>query len=134
MFIDASALVAIIAREPGFEDIADCMDAAPSRVTSGLAILETVMALRRLGAGTVMEAETLVQTLLAVADIALVPIAEPGTRAAVSAYARYGKEQGHPARLNLADCFAYAAAQVLDVPLLFVGNDFPQTDIRPALV
>ncbi|WP_446721531.1 type II toxin-antitoxin system VapC family toxin [Methylobacterium sp. DCY52] len=48
------------------------------------------------------------------------------------AHARYGKGR-HPARLNLGDCFAYACARVHRVPLLYVGDDFPQTDIRPAL-
>ena len=37
------------------------------------------------------------------------------------------------ARLNLGRCFAYACARVREVPLLFVGDDFPRTDIRPAL-
>ena len=52
--------------------------------------------------------------------------------AALDAYLRYGKGR-HPARLNLADCFAYALAKTLDAPLLFKGDDFPLTDVRPAL-
>ncbi|MGT2479980.1 type II toxin-antitoxin system VapC family toxin [Methylobacterium oryzae CBMB20] len=51
---------------------------------------------------------------------------------ALAAHARYGKGR-HPARLNLGDCFAYACARVHGVPLLYVGDDFPQTDIRSAL-
>lgn len=47
------------------------------------------------------------------------------------AFLTYGKGR-HPARLNLSDCFSYAAAKFLDAPLLFVGNDFAQTDIRAA--
>lgn len=53
------------------------------------------------------------------------------SRAALQAYLRYGKGR-HPARLNLADCFAYALAQTLDVPLLYKGDDFAQTDVRSA--
>ena len=39
----------------------------------------------------------------------------------------------HPAKLNFGDCMAYAVAKVHDVPLLYKGTDFSQTDIRPAL-
>ena len=53
--------------------------------------------------------------------------------AAVQAFRRFGKGQGHPAQLNFGDCLAYAVAKVLDAPLLYKGNDFAQTDIRPAL-
>ena len=34
--------------------------------------------------------------------------------------------------LNFGDCFAYALAKELDAPLLFKGNDFARTDLRPA--
>lgn len=51
---------------------------------------------------------------------------------AFSAYCRYGKGS-HPARLNFADCAAYALATSLDAPLLFKGNDFSQTDVRIAV-
>lgn len=46
---------------------------------------------------------------------------------------RFGKGR-HPAGLNFGDCFSYALARTLDAPLLFVGNDFGQTDVRVALV
>lgn len=39
----------------------------------------------------------------------------------------------HRASLNYGDCFSYAAAKHFDCPLLFIGNDFSQTDIRRAL-
>jgi ribonuclease VapC len=34
--------------------------------------------------------------------------------------------------LNYGDCMTYATARVADEPLLFVGNDFAQTDIEAA--
>ncbi len=49
-------------------------------------------------------------------------------RAAMDAFDRYGRGR-HPARLNIGDCFAYACARTLAVPLLFKGADFSQTDI-----
>ena len=48
-------------------------------------------------------------------------------QAAIDAFERFGKGR-HPAALNLGDCFAYACAQRLSVPLLCKGNDFPLTD------
>jgi ribonuclease VapC len=48
---------------------------------------------------------------------------------ALSGSATYGKAVGHPADLNLGDCFAYACAKALNVPLLYKGNDFSQTDL-----
>ncbi|APX84526.1 VapC toxin family PIN domain ribonuclease [Methylorubrum extorquens] len=133
MFVDASAIVAIIAREPQAETLTARLEEAPVRYTSAVAVLETVMALRRLGAGSVAQAEQLVRHLLEHADIEEVPITTRESAAAIAAYARYGKGQGHPAQLNLGDCFAYACARTRNVPLLFVGNDFSQTDIAAAL-
>jgi ribonuclease VapC len=54
-------------------------------------------------------------------------------RLAQSAFDRFGKGKRHPARLNFGDCMAYAVAKFHDVPLLFTGDDFRHTDIRPAL-
>ena len=54
-------------------------------------------------------------------------------RLAQSAYDRFGKGKRHPAKLNFGDCMAYAVAKFHDVPLLFKGDDFRHTDIRPAL-
>ncbi len=58
----------------------------------------------------------------------IVPITAEIGRMAVEAFARFGRGN-HPARLNLGDCFAYACARNLGVPLLFKGTDFSQTDI-----
>ena len=49
------------------------------------------------------------------------------------AHLRYGKGLGHPAQLNFGDCFSYALAKSLDVPLLYKGDDFAKTDIKSAL-
>ena len=52
-------------------------------------------------------------------------------RSAIAAFDRFGKGR-HRAGLNMGDCFAYACARELDVPILAKGNDFPQTDITIA--
>jgi uncharacterized protein with PIN domain len=56
------------------------------------------------------------------AGVEVVPITDDVARAAVAAFARYGKGRGHPARLNLADCLIYAAAKAAGAPLLFIGD------------
>ena len=50
----------------------------------------------------------------------------------LDAFARYGKGGGHPAQLNMGDCFAYAVAKTYRTELLFKGDDFTGNDIRQA--
>ena len=49
-----------------------------------------------------------------------------------NAWRKYGKGR-HPAKLNFGDCCIAATAQQSNLPLLFKGNDFSQTDIPSAL-
>jgi ribonuclease VapC len=60
------------------------------------------------------------------------PFDEVQARAALVAFAHYGKGIDPSARLNLADCAAYALAKTTGAPLLFKGTDFSATDIRRA--
>jgi ribonuclease VapC len=46
------------------------------------------------------------------------------------AYISFGKGSGHPAQLNFGDVFSYALAKSRNIPLLFKGNDFSQTDVQ----
>jgi ribonuclease VapC len=52
--------------------------------------------------------------------------------ASASAFQRFGRGR-HPSGLNFVDCFSYALAECLQVALVFVGNDFSHTDLKPAL-
>ena len=101
-------------------------------MTSGLAIWEAVVALNRIRPCPVEQTEQTVRDFLEAGDIAVVSLGPKETSAALTAHARFGKGR-HPARLNLGDCFAYACAKAHGARLLFVGDDFPQTDIAPAL-
>jgi ribonuclease VapC len=62
----------------------------------------------------------------------VVPFNEEHLNAAASAFIRFGRGR-HAAALNFGDCMSYALASVADMPLLFTGRDFSQTDIAPAL-
>ena len=68
--------------------------------------------------------------VLGAARVRVEPFTETQARIARAAYQRFGKGSGHPARLNMGDCFAYALARDLDEPLLFKGADFALTDIE----
>ena len=68
------------------------------------------------------------ERLLAEVAVVIEPVTEEQARLARTAYQRFGKRD-HPADLNFGDCFAYALARETGEPLLFVGNDFSQTDI-----
>jgi len=67
--------------------------------------------------------------LLYRARVEIVPVDEDQAQIARSAWRRFGKGR-HPAALNYGDCFAYALAKSRSAPLLFVGDDFAQTDIE----
>ena len=133
MFVDASALVALVAQEAAHQLIAKRLNEATTPITSAIAIFEATLALRRIDGGSVAEVERFLGRLLQAFGIEIVSIAEAESREALAAFARFGRGQGHPARLNLGDCFAYACAKTRDVPLLFVGEDFTHTDILVAL-
>jgi ribonuclease VapC len=132
MFVDASAIVAILEGEPGAEALAEALERARSPITSPIAVFEAVLAVRRRRHATVAKAEEAVADFLAVAGIRLVALTGEEAAAALSAFARYGKGQGHPAQLNLGDCFAYAVARTHATSLLFAGGDFARTDIPSA--
>lgn len=129
MFIDASAMVAILKRESGFEPLAAHLDSVDDAITSAVAIVEAVMTLGKQKGIPPSEARTEVVAFLERAGIDVVPIDRIAGDIAINAHARFGKGSGHPARLNLGDCFAYAMAKQHGVPLLYKGDDFSQTDL-----
>lgn len=64
--------------------------------------------------------------------IETVPFDAEQAVSATRAYRDFGRGSGHPAGLNLGDCYAYALADVTGEPLLYVGDDFSHTDIPAA--
>jgi ribonuclease VapC len=126
--LDSSALIAIALKEPEREAFAEAI--ANNRCLIGHAtVLESHMVLRdRIGdAGVAFLDALLAQPHITTVDFndALLPIAR-------LVFDHYGKGR-HRAGLNFGDCFAYAVAKAHDVPLLYKGQDFALTDIRPAL-
>ena len=131
-FVDASAIVAILTREPEADALADVLETARSPITSPIAIFEAALDICRKRHASVEEAEADVREFLGVAAIRAVSITEREAETALAAFSRYGRGRGHPAQLNLGDCFAYAMAKNHRTALLFKGDDFSKTDIAPA--
>jgi ribonuclease VapC len=131
MFVDTSAIVAMLAKEPDAADLALRLARAKRPITSGLVILEASMVLSGILGVEPADAEAAIRALLDQTRIALVPIDGEIAGHAVAAFAAYGKGR-HRARLNLADCMSYACAKAHAAPLLFKGNDFGETDIALA--
>ncbi|TWT11576.1 type II toxin-antitoxin system VapC family toxin [Reyranella sp. CPCC 100927] len=133
MFIDASAVIASLTGEPEAEIVGAKIDAARTAfAVSPVSLLETVANLARILREDHDTAHARVQEFLRVLDARTVSITPEIGMTAIAAHARYGKGRGHKARLNLGDCFAYACAKQLRVPLLCVGDDFIHTDVKVA--
>lgn len=131
MFVDASAIVAIIARETGWLFLSKKLASANTPLTSSIAVFESALAIARLGDGNLDRARMLVATFCANDRIETLAIGADVGSEALNAHARFGKGR-HPAKLNMSDCFAYACAKVHKVPLLCKGDHFSQTDIQVA--
>ena len=125
MIVDSSALVAIVLKEPGWEDLLGRIAEAPAVAIGAPTLAETGAVLTaRLGP----QAPRLLRDLIDEGDIDVVPFVEEHARAAMDAFSRYGKGR-HPAGLNFGDCLTYAVAKLSEEPLLYVGNDFSKTDL-----
>ncbi|MCP3468162.1 type II toxin-antitoxin system VapC family toxin [Bradyrhizobium sp. CCGUVB23] len=131
MFIDASALTAMLTDENEARELLARLHQAATRLTSPLAVWEAAIAVARVLDLPISEASEAVESYLALMEIKLVQVPPETARIALDAFDRYGKGR-HPARLNFGDCFAYACARHLGEPLMFKGTDFPQTDIEAA--
>ena len=102
-------------------------------ITSPIAIFEAVLGICRKRHASIEEVEHNVGEFLEVAGVRTAPITDKEAHTALVAFSRYGKGGGHPAQLNLGDCFAYAMAKNGRTVLLFKGEDFDKTDIRAAI-
>ncbi len=131
MFIDASALTALLTDEDEARELLARLQQTRTRLTSPLAVWEAAIAVARVLDLSVSAATEAVESYLALMEVVMVAVPPETARIALDAFERYGKGR-HPARLNFGDCFAYACARHFGQPLMFKGADFPQTDIEAA--
>lgn len=126
--VDTSAIVAIVRHEDEESIFTEILDGSSAAVMSAVSFLEAHIVLigRRLRA----DAAAIESTLRAL-GVEIVDVTQDQAKLAVHGFLTYGKGR-HRAKLNIADCFAYALAKSRGVPLLFKGDDFAETDIVPA--
>jgi ribonuclease VapC len=140
MFLDASAIVAVLNKEPEWTRLSRMLEAADRITVSPTVKFEAVLALTRIRAVRPGNAREVamgkmiqsVESMLAECGAEEIAITPEIGRLAINASAKYGRGSGHRAKLNFGDCLAYACAKSLREPLLFVGQDFVHTDIGRA--
>lgn len=129
--VDSSAIVAIVLNEPERATLRRVIQAAARVLISTVSVLEVKMVVygRRGPRGVVF-----VDDLFRLPIFEIAPPGQAEADAAYAAFVAFGKGSGHPAQLNFGDVFAYALAKTRDLPLLFKGSDFAETDIPAAVV
>ncbi|NVN88108.1 MAG: type II toxin-antitoxin system VapC family toxin [Rhodopseudomonas sp.] len=130
--VDSSIVVAVYRQEADAERCALGIASDDQPIMSAANVIETSIVLRGLKMMPPAEAEQWLDNFIATAGIRIEPVTEEQTRLARMAHRRFGKGTGHGAALNYGDCFAYALAKAMGVPLLCKGNDFRLTDIALA--
>lgn len=123
--VDTSALMAILLGEVDSDACMDVLEGAEPLVISAGTVAEALIVADRRGVGEEM------RRLLDGLGFEISPVTPAAARLVADAHAKWGKGT-HPAGLNFGDCFAYALASERAAPLLYVGDDFAQTDISSA--
>ncbi len=129
MVVDTSAIVAIFQDEPESELFSALIRGADESHISTASVAEALIVLDNRSRTDNSE---LLRNMLFELGLTIEVVTLTEAWIAGEAYRRFGKGR-HPARLNMGDCFSYALAKSYDLPLLYKGNDFSQTDIRSVL-
>jgi ribonuclease VapC len=124
--VDTSALMAILRDEPMKLPCLRALQYEPDVYVSAGTLIEATIVSHGKQLGGEMVA------LLEEVKPIVMDVTEETAHIARDGYLRWGKGV-HSAGLNFGDCFSYALAKQLDCPLLYIGNDFGQTDIRSVL-
>ena len=123
--LDSSALIEVVARQPLADQCARFISRAELIISAATLTELLIVASRK-------RALPELDDVLAALDLTVEEVDAEFAERAADAYRRWGKGF-HPACLNYGDSFSYALAEMYGCPLLYVGNDFAQTDIRSAL-
>ena len=129
MFLDASAIVAMMTREDGYEKFFGDVWVSKYSASSPIAEFEAALAISRKTEISKIVAIEKVSWFLQQLDVSMLDIPGNIGSTVVSAYDEFGRGSGHPAKLNMGDCFAYAMAKRHRLRLLYKGDDFAQTDL-----
>lgn len=125
MILDSSAIAAITFQEPGYEMVLQKLSNAEEAGIGAPTLVECGIVL---SARLNQDARGLLARFLEETNVSVVPFTDAHYGVAIGAWLKYGKGR-HAAALNFGDCLSYAAARLANMPLLCVGDDFPQTDL-----
>lgn len=129
MILDSSALVAILAGEPGAESFIQAISRAQRcRMSAGTFLELSIVLESQFAVEVLHQCDALFRRV----GIVIEPVTIEQAHLARQAFHDFGKGR-HPAGLNFGDCFGYALAKHTGEPLLFKGNDFSKTDVLSAL-
>jgi ribonuclease VapC len=128
MILDSSAIITVLLREPGFEDVLNSISSADNLAIAGPTLAETGIVL---GSRIGDSARSILVQFVHEWRVSIIPFGEEHWQEAVDAYQRFGKGR-HKAALNFGDCLTFAAARLARRPLLCTGDDFAKTDLQLA--
>ena len=121
--IDTSALIAILYNEPDSEIYKDALSRSEATLIATPTFVELGLVLKhRMPNSEAFDLKKLLERMR------ITRIALTAQQSDLALAAKYQ----FPV-LNFGDTFAYALAKDLDLPLLFKGNDFSQTDLKSAI-
>jgi ribonuclease VapC len=130
MIADASAILAILLKEPEEYRFADILTEEPDPV--GLSPVNYLEIALRVDRGDMIETSEKLDQIISRMNVKVTEVTPEQAYLAREAYLKFGRGH-HPAKLNLGDCFAYALSRARGEPLLFKGDDFTKTDVEVAL-
>jgi ribonuclease VapC len=130
MFIDASVIVSILTGEETAPGLSSALDGREGCITSAIAVWEAAASISRKTERPARDELRPIYAFLELVKAKIVFGDLETLETAVAAFDRFGRRSGHPANLNLGDCFSYAFAKRRNVPLLFAGKDFQFTDVN----
>ena len=131
MIVDTSAVIAIIKNEQEARAFSDVIEAAGVVRISAASYLESNIVVGRYK-DPILTAR--LEEILENPGMQIEPVTASQAKIAGEAYRDFGKGSGHAANLNFGDCFSYALAREKREPMLWKGDDFGHTDIRPAVL
>ncbi len=129
MFVDTSAIVAILMDQSDARALSAKLEAGARCFTSSAVRLETCMVLAGRRDVSPLRAQHYFDGLASQMGLIEIAIDERIGRLAVDCFERYGKGR-HPAQLNFGDCLSYASAKAHGAKLLYKGDDFAETDVN----
>lgn len=124
--VDTSALMAIVLDDPQAEACIAALESEDRILISAGTVAETLIVSARRNVGA--EIARLIDGL----GVEIVTVTAASARRIAEAYERWGKGVSSAA-LNFGDCFAYEVAKEHACRLLYVGDDFANTDIEGVL-